>query len=187
MVLNICFFRNFSSISDEISSQKKRVDTLEQRMEVACPDIANTSPAETPTVSNIATSEPVSEQKSSILVEAVKNAETTATSDQKSTKTPDYGLLITDEKGKIVKSVKCGQTIKASVKKPASNLVWKFDGVTKKNPNDVNPIDLEVVSKKGTITIGYGDANDKNKRQRISIKIENEESSGQGNEINQKQ
>lgn len=171
LVLNIYFFRNFSSSIDEANSQKERIDTLEQKVEFVNRNLGNTTSFGTFSTPTEEPQAPVtSEPKTSILTE-VSNQSSVAPATEP-VKKPDYGLTITDEQGKEVETVRVGQIIKAHAKKSATGLVWKLDGVEKTNPSDVNPICLRVVKQTGAVTIGYGDPSDRNKRQRLSINIE---------------
>lgn len=167
LVLNIRFFRNFSSINDEIKTLNERIDSIGQKVDFIGRNLCNTTSFGTLPISK----ETVQSGADSLEQSPSKTA--LPSTEQKQ----DYGLIITDEEGNPIKKVYPDQTIKAHAKNPAQGSGWKLDGVEKTNKNDVNPIHLKVVRKNGTITIGYGDPNDKEKRQRITLNIEPAKSS----------
>ena len=154
--------------------RKERIDTLEQKVEFVNRNLGNTTSFGTFSTPTEEPQAPVtSEPKTSILTE-VSNQSSVAPATEP-VKKPDFGLTITDEQGGEIKTVRSGQIIKAHARKSAKGLDWKLDGVEKTNPSDVNPIYLRVVKQTGSIAIGYGDPTDKNKRQRISFRIETTE------------
>ena len=175
LVLNICFFRNFSSSNDEDDSQVERIDTPEQKVVFVNQNSGNTASfgkVSTPIPEEETSAPDTHKPKTDILTKAKAKSQANETPTKASAEEADYGLTITDEQGKSIETVHVGQVIKARAEKSAVGLKWKLDGVERINPSDVNPIYLKVIKEKGYVTIGYGDPMDKNKRQRISFKIE---------------
>lgn len=93
---------------------------------------------------------------------------------------PDFGLVIKDDKGNELKpgsKVKKDQRLFASVSKPkqASGVGWVYSGCSG-NDDGKNwaEVIITITSGNGSVEIGYGPFNDKNKRQTISFRVETE-------------
>ena len=168
LLLNIHFFRHFSSNNDETEEQKQKVAELEQRVDFINRNMTNTPMSSSPVV---APAKPASTP--SQLSQPVTTKNTRATT-QPTQAAPDYGLTITDEFGQPLSSVNPGQKIRAKVSKPGKGLSFTSSGVTKGlASNNYAEFTVTTDAKIKTITIGYGVPGDKNQnqRQRITVNI----------------